>query len=291
MGVPPFQTQSDVLRAAAAVRQHVVQPNINPVSPQAVDNRDALAAGRGTVMDRPVLVADLWTAVAAVQIGAAAVMIGAEDPGSVLIGMSPLLRSVLEHSAATVWVLDNQVGPEIRAARAALYHLRGLEDSTKAASHLGGHGNKSHAEARAQLRALRKVLVKQFPNGTDLTVSPPVIAGERSPSPTGPVLHYGERWGIDKEWEGIYDYLSAAANHPNMLTFELLGDADGLIDRFCLAMISPYVKALQHFADYCGFPRAELDQFVDLVRATWPDAHATASLTSTLASIIRAISA
>jgi len=60
-----------------------------------------------------------------------------------------------------------------------------------------------------------------------------------------------------------------------MLAFELLEDAGGLIDRFCLAMISPYVKAFEQFAGYCGLPRAELDQFIELVQATWPEAHST----------------
>lgn len=255
------------------MRGHVVQPAPKFTSPQAADNKDALNAGRGAVMDRPVLLADLWTAVASEQINATAVMIGSKDPGPVLIGMSPLLRSVIEHSAATVWVLDPKVGPEIRAARAALYYLRGSEDSVKAAAQLGGSGNQLHLEKRAELRALKRILANEFPNNTDVNASPPLIAGEKSPSPTGPVLHYGNRWGVDKEWEGIYDYLSAAANHPNIVAFELLRDTAELLDRFCLAMISPYVKALQHFADYCGFPRAELDRLVDLVQATWPDAH------------------
>jgi hypothetical protein len=275
MTTAPFQTQAAVLLAAANVRRHVVQSNVGPTSPQAVDKQAALAAGRGDIMDRPVVVADLWTLVASEQIKAAAVMIGEADPGLVLIGMSPLLRSVVEHSAATVWVLDNRESAETRAARAALYYLRGLEDSTRAASHLGGRGNPSHLEARAQLRELRKTLATEFPDGTNLTSSPPVIAGERSPSPTDPVLHYGERWGTKEQWEGVYDYLCAAANHPNMLAFELLEGTDDLIDRFCQTMISPYVKALQHYSDYCGFPRSDLDQFVEMVQKTWPDANAT----------------
>ena len=35
-------------------------------------------------------------------------------------------------------------------------------------------------------------------------------------------------------------------------------------------MISPYVKALQHYADYCGFPRSELDAFVASAQEVWP---------------------
>jgi hypothetical protein len=260
MADAPFDMQAQILKDAADVRRHVVQPDVNPDSPLAADRDAATVAGRGDIMDRVVIVADLWTLVASEQIKAAATMIAEEDPGPVLIGLSPLLRSVVEHSAATVWVLDNEVPGEIRAARAALYFLRGLEDSTKVASHLGGHGNPSHVEAKKQLRMLRKEIVKEFPDATDLTASPPKIAGEPLPKPTDPVLHYGRRWGTEKQWEGIYDYLCAAANHPNMLAFELLEDAGGLIDRFCQAMISPYVKALQHFADYCGFPRQELDQ-------------------------------
>jgi hypothetical protein len=34
-------------------------------------------------------------------------------------------------------------------------------------------------------------------------------------------------------------------------------------------------RALQHYADYCGFPRSDLDQFVELIQKTWPDANAT----------------
>ena len=221
-------------------------------------------------MDRTLVVADLWTLVASEQIKAAAVMIGEEDPGPVLIGLSPLLRSVVEHSAAVAWVLDNQVAGEVRAARAALYYLRGLEDSTKAAAHLGGSGNPSHLEAKKQFRELRKLLAKEFPDSTDLTASPVVIAGEAMPSPSGPVLHYGDRWGTGNQWKGVYDYLCAAANHPNMLAFELLEDTKGLIDRFCQAMVSPYVRALQYFAQYCGFPQAKLTEFVELAQQTWP---------------------
>jgi hypothetical protein len=59
-------------------------------------------------MDRPVILADLWTLSASEQIRAAAVMIGEDEPGPVLIGMSPLLRSVVEHSTATCGYLTKK---------------------------------------------------------------------------------------------------------------------------------------------------------------------------------------
>ena len=91
---PPFEMQAALLKAAADVRRLVVQPDIGPNSPQAADRDAAIAAGRGDIMDRVVIVADLWTLVASEQMKAAGGDDrGEEDPGPVLIGLSPLLRS------------------------------------------------------------------------------------------------------------------------------------------------------------------------------------------------------
>ena len=269
MSVSPFRVQADVLRVGAEIRDRTVRA-IDPKSPHALAHEQAVAAGRSDIMDRPVFLADLWTRVAAEQIRATATMIDQEDPGFVLPAMSPLVRSVIEHSTATTWILDEQVAGEIRAARAALYFYRGMEDAVKTAAHLGGAGNKRHLEAKKQFREFRKVLAKEFQNDTNLDVSPIVISGEKFPTPMGPVLHHGGRWGDQKQWEGVYDYLWGAGNHPNLMAVELLEDTKGLIDRFCQAMISPYFHALCYYAQYCGFPDDDLARYLTLVQETWP---------------------
>lgn len=74
----------------------------------------------------------------------------------------------------------------------------------------------------------------------------------------------------EKLWEGVYDYLCGAGNHPNLMAVELLEDTDGLVDRFCQAMILPHFRALCYYAQYCGFHGGDLMNYLTLVQTTWP---------------------
>lgn len=227
-------------------------------------------AERGTtaLTDRIIVVLDLWTVVAGEQLAAMAAVIRAQEH---VFGLFPLARSIIEHSAASVWVLDPDVSPERRCARAALAVDRSNEELVVAAAHLANKQNDVYQERRRAMRDLRAQLLIEFPEGTDLQTTPKVIAGEDLLSPTAAVRAFAEAAGFDpREWEGIYDYLCAAANHPTLAAFEFFGESEedrrqaptmseDFLERLARAVVAPYLMALQGYSAYCGWDASIVD--------------------------------
>jgi hypothetical protein len=215
--------------------------------------------GDADLSNHIVLLADLWTLIGGEQLSSLATLIRGDEYA---FGLFPLARSVIEHSTATIWVIDPTVSPEQRAARAALAIYRSNQEMVTAAAHLDKTSDVYKAK-KAELRAHRKRINEQFPNGTDLDARAPSVAGEHSLSPTDLVKHFANAAGTDsRQTEGIYDYLCAAANHPTLAAFEFIGSEaeghlptmdDDFLDRLIRTVLGPYLMALQGFAAYCSW--------------------------------------
>jgi hypothetical protein len=217
-------------------------------------------------VSRVIRCADLWTAIAADQLSGLGLLIA---DGSTVFSMFPIVRSVIEHSAATVWVLDPDVSPRVRALRAALATVNSEEEACKASARLGGRGNEVHTASRRRLQDLRAAIQREF--GTEASGGGDVLIAEGLPRPGEIVRHYGARWGDERQAEGVYDYLCATGNHPSLMGFEyvtvdettgLTGfDASDMIERLARAALVPYMKALEHFVQYMGWGQSALDRF------------------------------
>ena len=106
------------------------------------------------------------------------------------------------------------------------------------------------------------------------------IAGEKLPRPTELAERFDERFGRGREWEGIYDYLCATANHPTLSAFEFFGYSvevgvtinisDDLLERLLAATLVAFVKALQSYAGYCEWDTTTLDELIDWTNGLIP---------------------
>lgn len=213
-----------------------------------------------------VALADLWTLIAGEQIGALAHVVRNRD----VFAIFPLLRSALEHSCYVVWLLDPDlsINPGARCARAALAVDRSNEEMATAVAHLRGRGSQAHHEYREALRRFRDEVRAAFPNEVEIDEQL-TIAGERFPRPTDVIRQFGARWGEADEAEGVYDYLCTTATHPTLAALEWLAPVEGggvVIDasmealtRMLRAGLVPFLKAVEHYAGYCGFDAVELD--------------------------------
>lgn len=219
--------------------------------------------GSTKIADQVIVVATLWTLIAGDQLYGLAALIRSRA----VFALFPVLRASIEHSCLSIWVLDPDptVTPEVRCARAALATERSHEELVNAAAHLGGKQSDVYKEHRRMLKAFRADIAQQFPEGTDIDKK--VIAGQRLASPTEVMHHYGSRWGDAREWEGIYGYLCATANHPTLAANEfLVATPEGLridfplesLERFLRLALIPYLKALEHYAVFCGWDRSGL---------------------------------
>jgi len=225
--------------------------------------------------DRVAMVVDLWTLVAAEQLGSIAVLIAAGEP---IFALFPVCRSAIEHSCLAVWTVDPETSPETICARAALGMLRSHQELCAAASRMGGKGSDVHQRQRAQLRALRAAIEREFPIGTDLEKS--IIASEAMPQPTDVLKHFGSRWGNEREWQGMYDYL-CTVTHPTLAPYEFIdvdkrgnvtfNATEDFLERLVRATIVPYLKALEHYAAYFHWNHEPLDALFDRINLVLPN--------------------
>jgi hypothetical protein len=260
---------------AAALRRSLTRSELPETSPAVHFQRLAKnERGESAIADRVVVVADLWTLIAGDQIGGLAPLIRSREVFSIF----PLCRASIEHSCAVIWVLDPDpaVSPEARCARAALAIDRSNVELVTAAAHLGGKSSETYKERRQVMRDFRKAIATQFPDGTN--VEEGVVANEPLAKPTEVMAHFGKNWGVAREWEGVYDYLCATANHPSVSGFEFVTQTDeGIyiemplhsLELFLRNVLIPFLKAIEHYATYCEWDTAEFDALVDRCNAAF----------------------
>lgn len=262
------------------VRRGLTRPDIPADSPAA--HYAALAEeerGTAELTDRVVILTDLWTLVGGEQLASMAALLRADE---YVFGLFPLARSVIEHSAAVVWVLDPACSVEERCARAALAMDRSNEELVTASAHLADKKNDTYRARRDAMRQHRADVQEQFPEGTDLEAHPKSIAGQALLPPTGLVKHFANSGGYNpREWEGIYDYLCAAANHPTLAAFEFFDEAaeedhlpimtEDFLERLVRAVLATYLMALQGYAAYCGWDEGAVQALRDQSQEFFPD--------------------
>jgi hypothetical protein len=271
---------AEFLDEIRVVRRKLTRPDIPAESPAA--HYAALTEeerGTAALTDRVVILADLWTLIAGEQLSSIAALLRA---GEFVFGIFPLARSVIEHSTAVVWVLDPTCTVEERCARAALAMDRSNEELVTASAHLSSKQNETYKARRGVMRQHRADVVAQFPDGTDLDAHPRSVAGQALMSPTDLVKHFAESAGYDaREWEGIYDYLCAAANHPTLAAFEFFAEtsdrghlpimSQDFLERLVRAVLAAYLMALQRYAAYCDWDEAAVQELRGRSEELFPD--------------------
>lgn len=263
---------ADVLAEARVVREALLQAE--PGDDSQATHELAIAPERSvSAVKRLIAIADLWTLVAGDQLYGLSLLV---RDGTTVFSLFPILRSVFEHSASVAWVLDAEVDIQARTARAALAELRSQDEAAKAASRMGGKGSETHMEAKERRTRLRADVEAEF---GPFELSPLQLVGETLPAPTDLIKEFGKRWGDEREWVGVYDYLCQTANHPSLLAAEYFDwtnptagatiSAD-ILNRLLRAALVPYLRALQYLCAYMGWPTEPLDSYFEDVNRVVP---------------------
>lgn len=276
----PTEQIADLLEEVRRVRHQLARPDITEKSQADVEfvvaeqERATRASAEGVIV-----LVDLWTLIAAEQLASIAALLRAEEH---VYGLFPLARSVIEHSTAVVWLLDPSIAPDERSARAALAIDRSNEALVTAAAHLSDKQNETYKARRATMRDHRAAVNEEFQHGTDLRSSPRTVAGQTLLSPTDLVKHFARvAEANEREWEGIYDYFCAAANHPSLAAFEFFTEvgegehqlelADELLERFIRPLLASYLLAIEGYASYCGWDQSAIRQLRERSSRVFPD--------------------
>jgi hypothetical protein len=259
---------ADLLAEAATCREKLALDEWADGSPAALELTDA-SERFAPAVDRLIRSADLWMLIATDHLVGISVIVRS---GESMFSLFPLFRSVIEHSAYVVWVLDNQVDTRTRAARAALAALASQDALTGAATLIGGPGSPTRIAHRASGKQQRRNVEAEF----DVTLGDPYrIDGEVLPRFTEIIEHFGQRWGDPRHWTGLYGYLCGTANHPSFNAYEYFDLTDptasppmlsiAALSRLLQPVMVSYLKALEAITSYMGLPEEPTNHFIDRV--------------------------
>ena len=258
---------ADLLVAGRDLRDRLIQPMPAVDSPVQYE-LDSLGSLTPAV-ERLVATVDLWSMVASDQVYGLSLMV--RDQRTVF-SLFPVLRSVIEHSTRITFLLDTEAIANVRLARAGLDALRSADEMAKAASRMGGKGSPTHEEAKTTRVTLRAKIAEEF--GT-LVIDPLSLEGEELASPTRVVERFGERFGPSARlWSGVYDYFCSTANHPTLSGYEYFDKqapaagaqvAPEYLERLVRSALVPYMRALESYTTYMGWPVEAVWAYVDRV--------------------------
>src|SRR4051812_9762470 len=116
-----------VLDEALVCRDELSKATVPGVGSAAEHDLANLTAELTRAVNRQIALVDLWMVVSTDQVHGLAVLI---REGTTVFSLFPLIRSILEHSAAVIWVLGDE--PNSRPVKASLLALRGQEELAKA---------------------------------------------------------------------------------------------------------------------------------------------------------------
>jgi hypothetical protein len=143
--VPTRTELADLLAGAAVCRDKLPIKTMTSRSRSEVEFTTA-DPSFAPAIGRLVRSVDLWTMIATDHLAGIALILRS---GTSLFSIFSIFRSVVEHSAYVVWVLDDQVDARTRAARAALVELDGQAHLLGAATLLAGKGSETRTSHRA----------------------------------------------------------------------------------------------------------------------------------------------
>jgi hypothetical protein len=250
---------------------------------QHIEKNESGSSGPWSAADAqlPLDVASLYGVAAAELVGGLAALY---EAGEVVFSAAPLVRSVLEHYARAAWLLDIEIGPRQRVARAWLEILEGARQAKNTAARLGVSESARRARVYDELRTKARTA---FSPGEVLEsrASVTAIAGEKR-------LDQKKRLGRVKSIDGdtrsagVLNYLANASHPTEYAIRELLlevVDEDGSVTLRAgltnpaypewLAAIA--VLSLFDFAraisSYLDWPSHQLEDWYQAIGAVLPD--------------------
>jgi hypothetical protein len=269
----------DLLQRAADTRQKVVHNNPAESSPAHADQLYSVRkTGDEKVSSRLVLGADVFTAVAADQLGALATLVRG---GDTVFGLFPLMRAAIENAVGVLWLLDPAASHVQRWARAGLAEYDTLSRDLDIVSHWLAKADQGRGHQKKQRTDLRKELEASFPLPTDiqdvdipetrkLDAPPYALAGETIPTIEHNISSYLDDTG-HTTWRGVYGYLCSRGTHASLGSAQFI-DALPLGTGFTLsgprliwlvrATLAAYGRALEHFVQWCGWNGDPVDELI-----------------------------
>ena len=206
----------------------------------------------------------------------------------VLIAPLVLARSVLEHSAHSIWIIGNaNDDPQDRLAPAFLEELLGAQQAKVQAGRLLTKTSEEYGRRSERYRAVKQDAQFTFepPHRDDKGRS--MLRGQLLPAPGAMVLHMNRVLSHplpDDVMRGTYGFLSNYV-HPTPYPLRelfVVREQDGekvpelmvgidFHERLTKLVVVPFYNALTYVASYHGWPPARHEQLSDDIDRVLPD--------------------
>jgi hypothetical protein len=186
----------------------------------------------------------------------------------VLISPGVLLRSVLEHCAVSMWILQRGDGLlEDRLARAYLEELSSAEEAKKTSKRLLGKSADQYLKQAGEFRALREEAELVFGEKPFDKNGRASIRGQQRLGPTETatwMLGFMSQPRPKDEAAGVYDFLSNLSHptlYPHYQGWMRADDGDvrstttlDTHEKQARLAVIPYYETLTYVMSYCGWP-------------------------------------
>lgn len=228
--------------------------------------------------------ANFWLLLAAEHLRGVGVLI---KEGKSWPSMFPLMRSSIELCGGAVWLINQGSTPVERGARAAVAVLDGAERRIEVEGKFA-KGSKAFQAAKQHRNELVALLRTEF-GSDEVTVSPCIVRGVPTPTPTTFVASLAERGPDLRTWEGIYALLCGLGVHPTTSFSGHLGQVEPLraelsisdeqLLRYLKALLHPFLLAFGAVASSMGWERSDFDQYharvIEVLDAMSPSGHSS----------------
>lgn len=261
---------------AAHVQRGIIDP---------ADNSDGILSGYDLVSE----VVATYLEIAAGQFGGLAALLRG---GEAMFAPLPVIRTIIEHAAHTVWVLggDPTEDPNNMLARAYLEEFASCEAAKLAAELLGSESSAHHKE---RWKTIRDRAIAAFPDATRADLDKQggrTLSGQKLPGPVGAVeqmfdLIYRKAGGTvtSDQAAGIYAYF-CVGTHPSMSRARQLrvpvdhGDHAGTVlmmdvetlERILAVAVVAFYSALGYTLSFLGADEAPYAALGDTIADVLP---------------------
>lgn len=250
-------------------RQYVNKASGRPAvdSVYASESRDPSVSAE--ILDHASALVRLWTLEAAPQLVDALESV-LSTPSARHYGPHPLVRSILEHAARASWLMECDIGPRARGARAWLVEAVSADSMLQA---MKGSGARALDDAEGRRDRTYSRIARMFGDdglSTSGTWSSWTLAGERYGSPSAVVEGFAQRHFPASDGRGAYMRWSSLV-HPSAVSataFDTPNDEDRVVfPNLDLRFLSGAVRtatttwyvAVRELVVYYGWRPSELD--------------------------------
>lgn len=211
---------------------------------------------------------------------------------AVMFSPLPLVRSIIEHAAHTIWVIGDGKGAGNDAVtRAYLEEFASWQFAKEAAGRMGPKTSPDYVNTEERWKTIRDRAIAAFPGTTPADLGNSTLAGQRLPKPEEAVrqmfdLIYREAGGTldDRQARGIYSFL-CSGTHPSTYQAQQLrvpvdhGDHAGTtmqmdvksLEKTIAVAVVAFYNALGYTMSFLGADNAPHDVLTEKIADVLPN--------------------